>query len=539
MKGITMLGKLAWIGTSLLIFTSLSSASDDGFLRKTTLDLLDAYCPDGRFIVRSALSLVGTVSDKDFTGMIDGSDERACLNAINTIVHEDNHTLHTFWGREVLKKKFGSFSDVFYSYDYFYLSDGAFTLMKKTPTFPSREMIPTIPENLRTFRFPDYIDTSEELQSTQHEGIYGLLDEYNSYYHGTRASFDLLGYYEKKGKSATWHDYFTGVNSTYYACLEFRFFILKYLMYAKAHHPDLYQGILDNKAWCYTFIEVDRNASALLREYFAEKPAVFERLRGYGWTVSEQNGYLYINQGNGNAGHMNFMNVVELLDGEMKKSEYLDMTETVREHARGWNPESVYAVVEAEMKDSRYTDTQGGKVDPNAPRLENRASLEDIADETDPEGDAAHPFIDLVKASVEKDADGLIVRMRLADLSGPLTFNQPRVPDNAMEYRWAAMFDMDGDGEDDYSVELVGFKNPGAKTVRGGIVENTQKSLWKLTGDGAEMVEARVRGEQKGNELILEVLPCGFVSSIGGKTRVHFKTFYSDGKTEDEDRMPD
>ena len=534
-----MIRKFGWIGTALLIFTSLASAADDGFLRNKTLEVLDAYCPAGSHIVRSALTLVGTVSDQDFVHLIGGNDERACLASLNTIVHEDNHTLHTFFGREVLKNKFGSFSDVFYSYDYFYLANGAFTLMKKTKTFPSKEMIPTIPERLRTFRFPDYIDTSNELQSTQNEGIYGLLDEFNSYYQGTKVEFDLLGYYEKKGKAATWHDFFSGVNTTYYGCLEFRFFILKYLMYAKAHHPDIYRGILDNKAWCYTFLAVNQNVSDLMRDYFAEKPAIFERLRGYGWKVSEQDNMLYINQGNGTVGHMNFMIVYTLLDEEMKKPEYLAVLETVKEHARGWDPESVYAVIAAEMKDRLYTDTQGGTVDPYAPRLENRASLEDIADEADPEGDAARPFIDLMNASVEKDADGLIVRMRLADLSHPLTFNQPGVRENTMEYRWAAMFDTNGDGEDEYSVELVGFKDPEAKTVRGGIVDNAQMSVWKQTGDGAEKTDAHLRGEQKGNELIIEVLPCDFVSTISPKTRVHFKTFYSDGKTEEEDIMPD
>jgi hypothetical protein len=77
--------------------------------------------------------------------------------------------------------------------------------MKKTKTFPSREIIPSIPENLRTFRFSDYVETTNEIQSTQNEGIYGLLDEFNSYYQGTKASFDLLPLRES-GKSANWHD---------------------------------------------------------------------------------------------------------------------------------------------------------------------------------------------------------------------------------------------------------------------------------------------------------------------------------------------
>jgi hypothetical protein len=129
--------------------------------------------------------------------------------------------------------------------------------------------------------------------------------------------------------------------------------------------------------------------------------------------------------------------------------------------------------------------------------------------------------------------------MRFAGLPPRLVFNHPAALDNAMEYRWAALFDLNGDGEDEYSVELTEFKDPQRETIRGGVAENAQMAVWRLRNDGAEKEEADVRGEQKGNELILEVLSCDFVSSIRPETRIHFKTFYSDGKSEDEDIMPD
>jgi hypothetical protein len=284
---------------------------------------------------------------------------------------------------------------------------------------------------------------------------------------------------------------------------------------------------------------VDRNVSDLIRSYFDKKPAIFERLRGYGWKVVEQDNMLYINAKGRNIGHMNFIEVFTLLDGEMKKPEYLAILRTVEENAAGWDMESTYAEIARAMKDTEETDTRGGAVDVHAPRLENRRSLEDVADLSDPEGDTNHSFVDLVKASVAKDDDGLLVRMRLAGLPDRLIFNQPGVPENQMEYRWAALFDMDGDGVDEYSIEAVNFKDPDAGKVKGGILENTQQTLWKMSGDGADAVDVTIRGGREESELILDVSNCDFVSSIGKKTRVHFKTFYTDGKNHDQDLVPD
>ena len=102
---------------------STSHAQDKVFLRQKTLEILDACSPEGSRIVRMGLKLASYSLSGDFTTLITGTgnDERACVMSINTIVHEENHGLRTFMGREVLKEKFGRFSDVFYKYSYYYL----------------------------------------------------------------------------------------------------------------------------------------------------------------------------------------------------------------------------------------------------------------------------------------------------------------------------------------------------------------------------------------------------------------------------------
>jgi hypothetical protein len=537
------------------VFASTARAGDKAFLRQKTLEILDACCPDGSQIVRMGLKLEKYSSSGDFTTLITGNDERACATSINTIVHEDNHGLHTFMGREVLQEKYGRFSDAFYPYDYFYLGDDRFTLMKKSPTFPSREMAPSIPERLRTFRFPDYIDTGETLQSTQNAGIFGLLDEFNSYTHGTRAAFDLLAYYEQKGAKADWHDFFTGVNSTYYGSLEFRFFILKYLLFAEKAHPDIYNQLMDRKDLLYTLVEVDINQAELMRSYFAAKPLIYKRLRGYGWEVSEDEGSLTIGAGGRRVSHMNFLNVYNLLDAEMKKPEYQALMRTIEEKAAEYDPESVYAEIEADMKGLKFEDTEGGARKEGTVRPEDRLALESGAGRSglrvefdDPEGDAVaasgssdvrFPFIDLVHASMAKTEDGLTVRMRFADFPEKLPFNETGVDDNQMEYQWRALFDLDGNGTDDFSIDVIHFKKSGDRPVRGEIFGYAQASLWKVETNGASMEDVSVAGEKQGNEIVLEIPPCAFVSKIKKETRIRFSTYHTNGNKWAEDFLPD
>lgn len=536
------------INLFLMILISATSllANDRQFLREKTLQLLNTYCPDGARIVQMALKNVPEDGDQDFTSMIDGDDEQACLTSINTIVHEENHGLNAFMGRVVLKEKSGQFSDEFYDYDYFYLKDGQFTLVRKIPTFPSREMVPTFPEHLKTFRFDTYIDTENAIQSTQVDGFFGLLDEFNSYYQGTRAAYNLLGYYENKGTAANWHDFFIGVNATHYGCLEFRLYLLKYLQFARERHPDIYRNIIENKDLMHTFLAIDQNVSEFFQSYFNKKPAIFERLRGYGWKISENANMLYINSSGRNVGHSNFMDVYNLLTDEMKKDEYQSLLALMRQNAQNWDAESVYP-------DVRPGDNPGDVADqpaePNdvpddaakkcCPVPANTIPFTNLLKLRDPAGDVSFQFVDLFEVSVEKNDNTLVVRMRLANLPAQLTFNQRGVADNELEYEWAAFFDLDGDGTDDYGLELMNFKAPAARTTRGNIIENTQLSLWELSQNNASTVDVPVQGQQRGNELIIEVPSCSFVSGIQENTKIHFRTYYTDGDSTAGDGVPD
>jgi len=102
---------------------------------------------------------------------------------MNTAVHEGNH-IHTHSLRTA-----GTISC--------FINSKATINVPVTDTFPSRDLCPAIPDNLRTFRYKTYIASPYNPTSTQGSGIYGLLDEFNSYYQGTLVSCDLLAYYKK------------------------------------------------------------------------------------------------------------------------------------------------------------------------------------------------------------------------------------------------------------------------------------------------------------------------------------------------------
>jgi hypothetical protein len=62
--------------------------------------------------------------------------------------------------------------------------------------------------------------------ATQHHGVFGLLEEFNTYYWSTKCAFDLLAYYEDEAgyDVGLWQLSFNEVYSTLYSFQEFKYF---------------------------------------------------------------------------------------------------------------------------------------------------------------------------------------------------------------------------------------------------------------------------------------------------------------------------
>jgi hypothetical protein len=98
-------------------------------------------------------------------------------------------------------------------------------------------------------------------------GAYGLLEEYNAYYFGTLATWQLYPWYQEtygQNSPEIWSDYKRTLLGNVTAHHEFRLFIAWYLMYARKAHPDVYAGLMGNQVLRKTFTLLDQQYADLV-----------------------------------------------------------------------------------------------------------------------------------------------------------------------------------------------------------------------------------------------------------------------------------
>lgn len=109
---------------------------------------------------------------------------------------------------------------------------------------------------------------------------------------------------------------------------------------------------------------------------------------------------------------------------------------------------------------------------------------------SDPEGDVAFGFIDIVSLKVTVAGERVVAQIELSELPETLMFNQ--APYGYMEYAWGIYFDIDGDsstgstfeGGADYAL-LVSHAVFDEAEEEDSILGACQIDLWKLDDDGS------------------------------------------------------
>lgn len=149
-------------------------------------------------------------------------------------------------------------------------------LVPATDVFGSREMVDFVNPTLRrSSRFHHYIDT-EENSGTQRYGIYGLLNEFNAYHAGTRATSDLLKFYLAgpilRDSGLLWMQRLADVAGNLTAYQQFRGFILSYLAFAKANHPQIYAEVANEGDFARGFGAVDKAFEKVVADFIRELP---------------------------------------------------------------------------------------------------------------------------------------------------------------------------------------------------------------------------------------------------------------------------
>ena len=244
-------------------------------------------------------------------------------------VHEINHFYTTFMAYKIVEDtgaEFGSGAEAIYVND-------KPILVNYTKTFPARDMDADFPEAAKTFRYKTYISPSEESQSTQIHGVYGLLDEFNAYYHTARTVVDFWGYIkDRDGKDlTTCINYFSLFNNTWVSYADFKLFILKYLIYAKKHDTEVYGRLTGNENFKNAFLKVEKEFAGVLAEAEALKKEIFAHLRDQGYEVEEKDRSVRI----GDTEIRTFSNDYLALKKELDKEDCAAMMKTLEGRPAG------------------------------------------------------------------------------------------------------------------------------------------------------------------------------------------------------------
>jgi len=261
-------------------------------------------------------------SHDDFDSYVRGNSRLERIQCLNTLVHELSHayTERLAWSQAAARGLDVEMKDQYFCY---YLGGGESVLIRETPGFPSRDIHADFPAELKTERYRIYIHPSKPDLGTQQHGVYGLLDEFNAYYQGTRAAFRCAPFFREQGGQTpgVWLDFFDTVHSTYFARAEFKLYILRYLLRARTKAPKTYRLIMGNAEFRRAFTRVDSLYGALIEEFTRMKEATLEALGQAGYRIKVDNRYVFI----GNEGRGHFGDVVRKLEREMERPAYREL----------------------------------------------------------------------------------------------------------------------------------------------------------------------------------------------------------------------
>lgn len=249
---------------------------------------------------------------------------RSIISGIDTAVHETYHgytfsQAGTFYGERIYLGG-GKSYDVDYSVVY---NGGSFTR--------TEEMSRNIPEELRTFRYGDYVAPGASPDANT-KGVFGLLNEFTAYCWGLETMNSLSQFLLDTGAGAdAWGSYVNSIGNNMTAYAEFKYWTLRYMMYIKSANPTLYQAILANEDYCAAY----RDAEVKFAGEIARSREIISGAAGYlqekGCSVDWSDSAIYLMVGYTGSGlDLRDYNV---LTAELEKAEYIEMDSILKNAA--------------------------------------------------------------------------------------------------------------------------------------------------------------------------------------------------------------
>ena len=300
--------------TAVIISAPAEKQDLPGFSDQPTKEnvyaLLDAYDPDGAYILRQTDSSSGGFGmGMDFTFWLFGS--RSVVDNIEVAVHEQCHMLSHSKGWT----------------DDYYVGAERSVSVSYTDYFNSKEMIPLIPDKLKTSRYETYIEDPDAPDAST-KGIYGLLNEFMAYSWGLNNTVCLFGYYRDYGgnDAEAWFQYINHGANNRLAYAEFQYYILTYLLYAEANHPEIYEATIANAPLRQAFRELEEKFAANILRFEATLDEITRILGDAGISTKISGDFFYI----GSRGTGMFTESYQALMETIAQPEYQRMLEALK-----------------------------------------------------------------------------------------------------------------------------------------------------------------------------------------------------------------
>lgn len=221
--------------------------------------LLQQHHPDGLWLLEALQALplkleVGANSSISWQAVdpvamyVRGPELASILFELDTLIHEGSHIYHSRAG-SIQAARQQKLTDPAQHFFYYWLRPDSQFLLRGAAVFPASEIASLLPNTVQTERMDAYITTPEETMATQSDGLFGLIDEWVSYYQGLRTEAALLSAVSVQANNLpsaeeqAWQSFATRMSSGYLAYFEFKLYILAYLYHAQTRYPAIYQAL--------------------------------------------------------------------------------------------------------------------------------------------------------------------------------------------------------------------------------------------------------------------------------------------------------
>jgi hypothetical protein len=243
----------------------------------------------------TAYEILKSDEKRDFLTYADSEETaRGLLTKFNTVVHE---TCHGYNFKIGLKADWGS--------DGYFIAPGITIAAHRGKYFSSTVLNRVVPKEQqeKIFRYETYVSGASNNSATT-QGVYGFLDEFASYYHGTRIDFEMFPFFETLcpfSDTKCWvQEYLSSMQSTLYAYYEFRLFIAWYLIYAEKNEKAVFNELISNQNLRVAYTLLDDLYKKLIDDYFSVRSKLIAKLMAAGTEIEVTDEYIYLVTRSGN-----------------------------------------------------------------------------------------------------------------------------------------------------------------------------------------------------------------------------------------------